>query len=286
LGNWDFDDNEVVFFLIAGLAGLAGTWAWYARLLRHPAPPCHPIRPALICTPILALAALLIVLTRWADPKYVVGQLDYQLLFLAGGATWLWVIAWSTRLLGVSVIDDAIERSNPAAAIAICGALFGSMAIYAGSNIGAGPTIWTTILPGFVATVVWLLLWLLVELVSRPSEAIAVDRDIATAVRHAGWLIATGVILGRSVAGDWTSWRETFADLAVHGWPVILFSAATVVMNWTLRPSPERPQPRVTRAGVIPVAILLAVAVGYVIWVGRPDIGQHIVTYEQYMKSQ
>jgi len=226
------------------------------------------------------------VLTRWADPLYVVGNLDYQLLFLSGGTAWLWVVAAVSPLLGISVTDDAIERSNPAAACVACGSILGVMAIYAWSNVGSGPTIATTLLPALAGTVTWLALWFAVELISRPSEAIAVDRDLPSGIRHAGMLIAMGLILGRAVAGDWTSWHSTFTDMLLLGWPVVFLPVGSAAIHLFLRPSTVRPQPSIAGAGVVPAVLFLVMSVGYVVSLGVPDIGRHVVTYEEYIQSR
>jgi uncharacterized membrane protein YjfL (UPF0719 family) len=195
-------------------------------------------------------------------------------------------VAAVSPLLGISVTDDAIERSNPAAACVACGSMLGVMAIYAWSNVGSGPTIATTLLPALACTVTWLLLWFAVELMSRPSEAIAVDRDLPSGIRHAGMLIAMGLILGRAVAGDWTSWHGTFTDMLRLGWPVVFLPIGSAAIHLFLRPSTVRPQPGIAGAGVVPAVLFLVMSVGYVVSLGVPDIGRHVVTYEEYIQSR
>src|SRR6185295_19171307 len=112
-----------------------------------------------------------------------------RLLFLAGGGLWLRITGQAMPLLGISPIDDAIERSNPAAAAAVCGGLLGSSVVYAGANVGSGATIETTLVPALAATALWFALWALVELISSPAEAITIDRDLAAGVRHGAWLV-------------------------------------------------------------------------------------------------
>jgi hypothetical protein len=244
------------------------------------------IRCALSITPIICLCGLWFVLAHWADPKYVVGQLDYQLLFATGGMMWMWLVAWLGPWFGLSVLDDALDRANPAAASVACGAVLGAMAIYAGSNVGSGPTIWTTIAPAFAATGAWLALWFAVELVTHLSESIAIDRDLAAGLRHAGFLLATGLILGRATAGDWTSWNSTFSEMLHIGWPVILLGAVAVVLSVMCRATPERPSPGVVSLGFIPALIFVIAAIGYIAVLGPADIGKHVISYEHYMQSK
>jgi hypothetical protein len=287
LGKWDFDGDEALFFFVSAAVAVFGFFRWYLHILRRSRlMRAGGIRFALSITPIICLCGLWFVLTHWADPKYVVGQLDYQLLFASGGLMWLWLVAWLLTWFGLSVLDDALDRANPAAATVACGAMLGAMAIYAGSTVGSGPTIWTTIAPAFVATSAWFAVWFVVELVTHLSESIAIDRDVAAGVRHAGFLLAAGLILGRASAGDWTSWNSTFSEMLHIGWPVILLAAVAVVLNVIFRATPERPSPGVTTLGLIPAVIFVIAAVGYIVTLGPADIGKHVITYEQYMQSK
>lgn len=98
------------------------------------------------------------------------GHLDYMLLFLAGGACWIFGASGWFSLLGVSTRADAMRRRNPAAAVAIAGGVVGVVLAYAGSNIGNGPTIWTIPVAAFVATAVLLTLW------SSPNSSVALPK--------------------------------------------------------------------------------------------------------------
>ena len=283
MGNWDFDGDEAIFFLASAAVMIFGACGWYLWLAR----PTRlgergPQRLLLGVTPLVALLGLWFVLMTWADPKYVVGNLDYQLLFTAGGGAWLVVVAGLTKLLGVSVRDDAIERRNLAAAVMVSGGALGVMCIYAACNVGSGPTIWTTIFPAAVATVAWLVLWLIVELFTRTSEAITIERDLATGIRAAAFLLAAGLVLGRAMAGDWTSWESTFSEFRRLAWPAGLLAAIAIVAHIIFRPTAAQPRPAPVGSGMIPAAVLLALALGYVISLGPADIGKHVITYEEY----
>jgi hypothetical protein len=119
MGNWDFSDDESFFFFAAAIGALAWFVAWYLPLTRVRAVGSGSSKLTLALTPPACLAVLLLVLQRWADPQYVVGRLDYTLLFIAGGATWMWACGLITNFFGISRRDDALERGNSAAAIAI-----------------------------------------------------------------------------------------------------------------------------------------------------------------------
>jgi hypothetical protein len=272
LESWDFDGDELVFLLVASAVALGGAWRWYVRLWQTVGfRRSTEIRWALSAAPAVGLLPVSIVLSRWADRREVVGHADDQVLFLAGGAVWLWGTAAATSVFGISPIDDAIERANPAAACAVCGALWGSMAIYSGANVGSGATIWTTLVPALVATSVWLVLWALVEAISSVSESIAVERDLAGGIRHGGWLLASGVVLGRSVAGDFVSWEGTFADMGRTAWPAIPLAMGAVALHLRLRPTPAVPHPKLISAGILPAVFFVALAGGYLVELGSID---------------
>jgi len=278
----DFSGDEILFLLLAAAATAAGIIGWYSPIFRVRARGAAANKLLLILVPPALLATLCFVLKRWADPKTVVGHWDYITLFLLGGSAWLTAAAWLARVFGISARDDAIERGNRAAAVAVCGALAGAMSLYAWCNVGAGPTIWTTIWPAGVATAAWVILWLLVEVTTHVSDACAIDRDTASALRLAAWLIGNGWILGRAMAGDWTSWADTYAGFARLGWPAIPLAAVMIVLQRLLRPTPARPRPPVLTAGLAPAGILLLVALLCVAIEPPPDIGKHIISYEQY----
>lgn len=287
MGKWDFDADEGFFFFLAAIVAVIGLVRWYLLILcRCRSTHCGSIRASLAIVPIFSGAALWFVLNHWADPKYVLGQLDYQLLFLCGGIACLWCIRCALPIFGIDPRDDAIERCNPAAAIVVSGAMLGATAIYAGSNVGSGPTIWMTIIPALLATAAWLGIWMLVELISTLSESIAIDRDVATGTRHAAFLLAGGLMLGRTTAGDWTSWRETFASMLLLAWPVVPLAILAAIVGRISRPSKDQPEPSWLKNGLLPGTSFILLAVGYIVALGPPDIAKHIVTYEQYMKSK
>lgn len=285
MGNWDFDGDEVLFFLLAGIVAFVGLYRWYAPLVcvaRFGRRNAH--RDLLGLTPGIALMPVIIVLMFAADPKYVVGHLDFQLLFFSGAMAWMWIGGWTCALLGLSLRDDAIERSNTASAVAISGVVVGISLIYAGSNIGAGPTIWTTIAPAAVSSCACLLVGWLLAVSTRISESIAIDHDLASAFRFAGFFIAAGMILGRASGGDWTSWESTFQQIWQMGWPVILASIVVMAIDVPFRPTPAQPKPSAFGLGFVPAAVLVVVAIIYVVALGPPDVGKHVVTFEEYMR--
>jgi hypothetical protein len=218
-------------------------------------------RGVLACIPALSIVPTYIVLQRWADAQ-VVGHLDYIILFMVGAGAWILTASWFMPVFGISVRDDAIERDNPAALIAVSGMLLSVGTVYALSNIGTGPTIWTTVLPALAATILLAAMSMLIELLGgQVAEAITIDRDVATAMRLAGSVLGCAIILGRAAAGDWVSWKQTWIDLFTHGWPAVLIALAAAVVHRALRPTVTSPKPDIIAFGIAPAAIFVATGV-------------------------
>jgi hypothetical protein len=256
-------DEVLAMAVSLGLA-LLFVLLWYlplARVNRLNASPRW--RAALALCPPGCLALLVPVLRSLAAIE-VRADGRYVLLFLIMGGAWL-LLGWlACALLGVSVRGDAIENANPAAVSHACGALAGAVICFAWANVGEGPTIWTTVGPALLATLALFATALAVELATRPSEAIAIDRDLASGLRQAALLAAAATVLGRAVAGNWESAQGTLRDLVDLGWPALALAAAAIAMNRILRPSPQHPVPPVLGAGLVPGGVLLAGALAWV----------------------
>jgi hypothetical protein len=151
---FDLGGDEWLFSFAAAASAIVLIITYYVPLLLiSPIKRSSLHRLALACLPLVALIPTYVVLQRWADPR-VVGHLDYTILFMLGGGMWIFVASRFLEVLGISIRDDAIERDNLAALVAVWGILSGVGIVYALSNIGTGATIWTTLVPGFVAGVV------------------------------------------------------------------------------------------------------------------------------------
>lgn len=193
------------------------------------------IRRLLVVCPAALLLLLGLVLTR-AAAQEVRDDWRYVSLFLFVGAVWLIGVARILAALGVSARDDALERNNLAAAIAVAGALTGGMLIYGFANLGAGETIWTTIGPAVLASMCAFVLWGIHQRLSDASDAISIDRDSGSAVRFAGMAIGTGLIIGRAVAGNYESASATVRDLGLHGWPALPLALAAAFIQRYFKP--------------------------------------------------
>jgi uncharacterized membrane protein YjfL (UPF0719 family) len=181
---------------------------------------------------------------------------------------WLgWTGIWNRIMpyLGLSCRDDALERGNTAAALAVCGGLLGVTLIFAGGNIGEGPGWWVVVFCAANSTVAMLVLWLIDNRISHVIEAITIDRDTAAGWRAAGFFISAGLILGRAIAGDWHSVDQTMYDFVRLGWPVLILWGIAMALDVLCHPTPERPAPDRLALGVLPFLVFVAAGVGDVL---------------------
>jgi|SRR6266850_2073152 len=262
-----FSDGETFALFFGLIFGAVPCLAWYKALLFHGkfgAPKYQ--RMALYLVPALGLLLLQFVLVQYADPV-VRGDRDYQWLFLLLALVWINAARFLTPFLGISITSDVIERNNSAAVIALAGAFASVLIVYGGSNIGSGPTIATTLVPAFLGTLALFGFWLVLELVCHPSTAITEDRDLATGIRLAGFLLAIAVIFGYAMAGDWISLEDTFLDLGRHGWPAITVLLIAVTLEKKLKPDPTMPRPSIPTHGLLPFAAEVLISIASIIYV-------------------
>jgi hypothetical protein len=252
--------DEVVILFISAILALIFWGSWYIKptLVRH-----VRRRPSgrhlLHITPLAALALLWFVLRSAAsfdvrdDPKYLA-------FYLVLGAAWVGVFMRWLAVAGISTRDDVVERANSSAAIVVAGAMLAITLCYAGGNIGDGPGWWVVVFAAGLSTVALYAAWMLLEMASNVSDVVTVDRDGSAALRLAGFLVASGLILGRAVAGDWVSAEETVRDFALVAWPVLVLVAAAAIVERALRPTPETPRPALVPYGVLPALAYVASA--------------------------
>jgi uncharacterized membrane protein YjfL (UPF0719 family) len=198
-----------------------------------------------------------------------------EVLFLTFAGT-IWLIG-ATQIfpwLGLSVRDDIEERRNTSALVALCGALLGIAIIYAGGNLGEGPSYSNNFFSAALGTVTLLVLWLLLELGGNVSVSIAEERDVASGLRLGGLLLAVGLILGRAVAGNWHSATATIHDLIRDGWPAAALWAVALAIERMARPNRHCPSRQWPRYGLVPVIFYIAMAAAWLwrlgAWEGMP----------------
>lgn len=258
------DPDELFAFFASALIGLMGFGAWYMRGMQMTwlAAPKIP-RWMVLALPLVALAGLWHVLGTYAAVD-VREDIRYHALFAVMGTIWAFQLPRALTLIGVSYEDDVLERRNTAAAIALSGAVVSLVVLFAGSNMGEGPSIWNTVETAVVATGGLAMGVFLYALTTQVGDSISVERDVSSGLRFAGWMIATGLILARSCAGDWAGDLAMIRDLMGTGWPVIALLVVAIPIDMRLRPSDRSPTPNVLVAGLVPGLAYLGGAIAYI----------------------
>jgi len=233
--NEELDDDEIAVLVVAAIISLFAAIRWYLSVFLAGSLNCPPkVRISLLLTPLVCLFVLFLALNRLADHE-VRESGGLILLFLCVGCVCLAATAIFLAIIGISARDDAIERGNPAAAIVICAAFLAITLCFAGANIGEGGTIWTTIGPAALAIGALFLLWFSDALFADTTDIITIDRDVPTAIRKAGFFVATGLILGNAVAGNWVSAADTWNDFLQYAWPALLLLIIAAFTNRLLK---------------------------------------------------
>jgi len=181
------------------------------------------------------------------------------------GAVWLTLATKVFSWLGLSFRDDAVERSNVAALVALCGALMAATFIYAGASIGEGPSYMNNFFCIMLGTSGLIVLWVLLELGAKVSRSITEERDLASGLRMSGFLLAIGLVLGRALAGDWESGAATIRDFVREGWPAVLLWVIALAIERFARPSRGRPFPSWAAFGLLPAGLYVTLA-GVWLW--------------------
>lgn len=260
----DFDLLEESEIMLTWLFIFGAAWLWimhYAYLFRVNRMVYQRIDFWLLAlVPVGCVVGMWWAIARFGD-AYVQEYAIYQLFYALFGATWLFIWKWSLPVLGISLQDDGLQRRNTGAAIALSGAFIGVSAAFVGGNIGDGPGWWIVLLCAVTSTAALLLAWLTLELFTQISETITIDRSLAAGIRLAAFLIVTGVILGRSVSGDWIDMEDFVVSFVTRAWPVLPLIALAVFIERIAKPTVERPQPSTIIYGVFPIVMYVTLAV-------------------------
>ncbi len=211
-------------------------------------------------TPLLSAAVVFFVLRQWAAHD-VRSSGVYTGFYLAMWFGWTGAMNFLLGIVGLSCRDDVLERGNPAAGLAVSGAMIGLTVAFAGGNIGDGPGWWVVIFSAGMASATMLGLWIAGNFLSRVADAITIDRDVAAGWRTWGFFVGTGLIVGRAVAGDWHSGGQTVVDFIAKGWWALVLWAIAVGLDVLMRPTPEKPAPNRILCGLLPGLLYLAASV-------------------------
>ncbi len=261
-------DEVMILMVSIGVAAFAWFW-WYAAVRVRMLVVRNAGRSIFIAGPIACLLMLLLVLRWWAADD-VRESGTYLTFYTVMGAAWVGFCSLWLSLLGVRPRDDVIERQNLAAAFATAGALGGITFSFAGANVGNGPGWWVVVFSASLSSLAFFGLWALFEWLTGISESVTVERSGGAGLRLGGFLAATGIILGRAVAGDWVSARATVQDFAALAWPVLPLAVLAVLIE-RLRLSDADAHDGGSFAGFFVAAVYLTVACLYVfVWQGKP----------------
>ncbi len=258
------DPDELFAFLASAVIGVMGFGAWYGPGMRTTwlgAPKLA--RWLVLVLPLVGLAGLWHVLGTYAAVD-VREDFRYHTLFATMGMLWAFQLPRALTLIGVSYHDDVLDRRNTAAAIAVSGAVVSLVVLFAGSNMGEGPSIWNTVVTAVVATGGLAMAVLLYSLATQVGDSISVERDVSTGVRFAGWMIASGLVLARSCAGDWAGFDSMVGDLVGTGWPALVLLVVAIPIEMRLRPSDRSPTPNAIVSGLMPGVAYVGAAVAYI----------------------
>lgn len=225
------DSTEFFIFIISGYYSLTSIYNWYRRSGGvWPAEQYNTIKLTFGFLPAISFAIIIVTLKVLASFD-VVENFIYIIFYIFLGFAWIFIgLKIIFFFFDLSWIDDALENKNKAALFAISGAFLGLTIIYSGANVGDGPGWWCVIFAGGLGLISWILLGLLMNKFTGVFERISVERNIFCGVRFGFYLTASGIILGRASAGDWTSFSMTIVEFLV-GWPVLLLTLLAILIE-------------------------------------------------------
>ena len=103
---------------------------------------------------------------------------------------------------GFELGSQAIERTDPAAALLGAALIIGITLVFGGGDTSEGTSWLAVLLRTLLGVPVLLWNWIQEVRLSGSLQRIIVDHETAAAWRAAGLLIGNGVILGRAVTGE------------------------------------------------------------------------------------
>jgi len=227
----EFSGDESFACFVSAAVTFIGAITYYGSLIRTAALGAVLSLRYFLCLLPLICAALLLPFLLYLSSHEVQEDHAYVVLFLLALALWLEGATIIAALMGISLQDDAIERNNPAAVVALYGAMLGITCVYAGANVGEGTSIWMTFGPAALGAITWSAAWMLLELLGAFSDSVAIDRNVNSALRLAFFLIVSGILLGWALAGNYESSQQTVDDLIHRGWPIIPLAIGTAAVQ-------------------------------------------------------
>ncbi|MBP7175306.1 MAG: hypothetical protein KBA53_03665 [Thermoclostridium sp.] len=222
---------EVFLLLFFGIVACRGLFRWYTRLAKMwPHDRNNTAKYILGFLPVASFAIIIYTLTVLASFD-VVDSFIYIIFYILMGYAWVFMgLILVFQFLDLSWMDDALSMNNKAALYAITGAFLGLVIIFSGANIGDGPGWWCVLFAGGLGVVAWIFLARIMNIFTQALERVSVERDIPCGIRFGFYLLASGIILARASAGDWTSFAMTIVEFYV-GWPVIPLTFLAIMVE-------------------------------------------------------
>lgn len=212
---------EIIVYLTCLILSCIFIYRYYHRLFKV----WKPHQQALtyyILGWLLVICTLIILGTLITLASFdVVSSVYYITFYILMGLVWIFIgIKVLFIFFDLSIIDDVLNNANKAALLAIAGGVIGITLIYSGANIGDGPGFWCVIVAGGLGTIIWIILALIFNQLTKVFDRVLISRDLSAGIRLGSFFIATGVILARASGGDWVDFITTITDF-IDGWAII-----------------------------------------------------------------
>lgn len=222
---------ELIIFFISSYYSFKFFKLWYGSSFESwPPERAKLIRNVFMFLPVISSLIILFTLGLFASFD-VVGSLVYILFYLSLGYAWIYLSLIMTSLFfDMSWIDDGLNLGNNAVLAPVAGSFLAATVIYSGANIGDGPGWWCVVFAGGLGMCAWFLLCLIINRLTNIFERITIERDMSCGTRIGGYLLGSGIILGRASAGDWTSFGMTIIEF-MDGWPVLILALLVLLIE-------------------------------------------------------
>jgi len=251
--------------VVTGAIALALTILFFVRWYRGIASSLAAVnnRATRIAMGLLPAAVLMIIAVTLSTLASFDVEGGWVLFYILIGFAWLYFgLLLMFAFFDLSWLDDALHRNNPAAAVAvICGGL-GITLIYAGANVGDGPGWWCVFFAGGLGLAAWVIAGVIADHATGVFRRITVGRDIGCGIRTSGYLLASGLILGRACAGDWTSFGKTIVEFG-DGWPVLILTAIFIGVELLIVKTEEQEQIRASDRRRVPLWASAALGIAF-----------------------
>lgn len=263
--------DEIVVTRAAVAFGPIAWILWFVRASGSTLPGRGTTGLGVLAATVVGCATLtLTVLVTAAASRDVRTAIEYLFMYSMLGLAWLRMAELFFAYAGVSARNDVVERGNDAATIALSGALLAVTCCFAGGNVGNGPGWWVVLFSAALAAAGLMLAWQMYALLTKGGDAVTIDRDRASGMRLALFLVACGLVLGRSVAGDWRSAEMTVQDF-IRMLPFVgIILVAAILIEPIGRPSIERPHLPFATHGLGLGLVYVAFAILALLFVGWP----------------